>query len=210
MLNLFWIERNSVAVSPFANYTDRATAACRRSYCQLLRIEGVAWSAQRIPTAVNIGFQDRCHYFSIQVAPQLSSRGWVDPVPDPLLHRKSGSAGNRTRDLWICSRELWPLDHRGGPIYQNSVLTSQEKYYVPATKINRLMPFNEKFALNCENHTKHINTLCERNAELHSMLERVVQREQFRAVCVALQLCLLLLKPYMMFITNLVLCLSAS
>jgi hypothetical protein len=39
---------NSVAFSPQANYTDRATAACRRSYCQLLRIEGVAWSAQRI------------------------------------------------------------------------------------------------------------------------------------------------------------------
>jgi hypothetical protein len=31
----------------------------------------------------------------------------VDPVPDPLLLRKSGSAGNRTRDLWICSQELW-------------------------------------------------------------------------------------------------------
>jgi hypothetical protein len=31
-----------------------------------------------------------------QAAPQLSSRGCVDPDPDPLLHRKSGSAGNRT------------------------------------------------------------------------------------------------------------------
>jgi hypothetical protein len=40
----------------------------------------------------------------------------VDPVPDPLLLRKSGSAGNRTRDLWIYSQELWPLDHRGGPL----------------------------------------------------------------------------------------------
>jgi hypothetical protein len=38
----------------------------------------------------------------------------VDPVPDPLLLRKSGSTGNRSRDLWICSQELWPLDHRGG------------------------------------------------------------------------------------------------
>jgi hypothetical protein len=28
------------------------------------------------------------------------------PVPDPLLLRKSGSSGNRTRDLWICSQEL--------------------------------------------------------------------------------------------------------
>jgi hypothetical protein len=36
---------------------------------QLLRIEGVAWSAQRIPTAVNLGFLDRSRYFYIQVAP---------------------------------------------------------------------------------------------------------------------------------------------
>jgi hypothetical protein len=28
----------------------------------------------------------------------------VDPVPDPLLLRKPGSAWNRTRDLWICSQ----------------------------------------------------------------------------------------------------------
>jgi hypothetical protein len=60
---------------PRANYTDRATAACWRSQCQLLRIEGVAWPAQRIPTVVNLGFLDRSRYFSIQVAPQLSSRG---------------------------------------------------------------------------------------------------------------------------------------
>jgi hypothetical protein len=31
-------------LSPRANYTDRATAACRRSDCQLLRIEGATWS----------------------------------------------------------------------------------------------------------------------------------------------------------------------
>jgi hypothetical protein len=100
--------------SPQANYTDRATVACRRSKCQLLRIEGVARSAQRIPTAVNLGFLDRSRYFSIQVGPQLYSWGWVDPVPDPLLLRKSGSAGNRNQDLWICSQEHWPQDHRCG------------------------------------------------------------------------------------------------
>jgi hypothetical protein len=38
----------------------------------------------------------------------------VDPVPDPLLLRKSGSAGNRTWDLWVSSQELRTLDHRGG------------------------------------------------------------------------------------------------
>jgi hypothetical protein len=30
----------------------------------------------------------------------------IDPVPDPLLLRKSGSTGNRTRDFWICKQEL--------------------------------------------------------------------------------------------------------
>jgi hypothetical protein len=44
-----------------------------------------------------LGFLDRSRYFFFQVAPQLYSRGWVDPVPDPLRLRKSGSAGNRTR-----------------------------------------------------------------------------------------------------------------
>ena len=38
----------------------------------------------------------------------------MDPVPDPLLLIKSGSAGDRTQDLCICSHKLWPLDHRGG------------------------------------------------------------------------------------------------
>jgi hypothetical protein len=32
-------------LSPGANYTDRATAACRRNDCQLLLIEGATWSA---------------------------------------------------------------------------------------------------------------------------------------------------------------------
>jgi hypothetical protein len=100
--------------SPQANYTVRATAACQRSSCQLLGVEGVARSGQRIPTAVNLGFLDRSCYFFIQVAPQLSSRGWVDTVPDPLFLGKSSRAGNRTRDLRICSQKLWPLDHRGG------------------------------------------------------------------------------------------------
>jgi hypothetical protein len=32
-----------------------------------------------------LGFIDRSRYFFYQVAPQLYSRGWVDPVPEPLL-----------------------------------------------------------------------------------------------------------------------------
>jgi hypothetical protein len=44
-----------------------------------------------------LGLLDRSRYFIFQVAPQLYSRGWVDPIPDQLLLRKYGSAGNRTR-----------------------------------------------------------------------------------------------------------------
>jgi hypothetical protein len=44
-----------------------------------------------------LGFLDRSRYFSFQVAPQLYSRGWVNPVLDPLLLRKTGSVGNPTR-----------------------------------------------------------------------------------------------------------------
>jgi hypothetical protein len=36
---------------------------------KLLLVNGVAWSAQRILTAVNLGFLDRTRYFFIQVAP---------------------------------------------------------------------------------------------------------------------------------------------
>jgi hypothetical protein len=77
-------KRKLHGLSPRANYTDRATAACRRSVCQLLRIKGATWSAWRIPTAV-FSFSRQEPLLFYQVAPQLYSRGWVDPVPDPLL-----------------------------------------------------------------------------------------------------------------------------
>jgi hypothetical protein len=49
------------------------------------------------PYGCIFGFLGRSRYVFFQVAPQLYSRGWVDPVPDPLLLRKSGGSGNRTR-----------------------------------------------------------------------------------------------------------------
>jgi hypothetical protein len=42
----------------------------------------------------------------------------VAPVPDQLLLTKSGSAVNRTRDHWVRSRELSPVDHRSGRTFQ--------------------------------------------------------------------------------------------
>jgi hypothetical protein len=46
------IKKKSHGLSLRANYTDRATATCLRSDCQILRIEGVTWSVWQIPTAV--------------------------------------------------------------------------------------------------------------------------------------------------------------
>jgi hypothetical protein len=49
------------------------------------------------PYGRNLGFLDWSLNFFYQVAPQLYSLGWVDPFSEPLLLRKFGSDGNRTR-----------------------------------------------------------------------------------------------------------------
>jgi hypothetical protein len=56
------------------------------------------------PYGRNLGFLDRSRYFFFQVAPQLYSRGRVDPVSDPLVLRKSGSEGIRTRTSGSAAR----------------------------------------------------------------------------------------------------------
>jgi hypothetical protein len=81
----FYITETKTKLRSFssqANYTDRATAACRRSQCQLLRIKGVAWSTQRIPMVVNIDFVD----------------------PEPVLFHSSSSSVDLTRLSGPCSR----------------------------------------------------------------------------------------------------------
>jgi hypothetical protein len=50
-------------LSPRANYTDRSTAACRQSDCQLLRRKGATWTD---PYDRFLGFLDRIRYFSIK------------------------------------------------------------------------------------------------------------------------------------------------
>jgi hypothetical protein len=50
----------------------------------------------------------------------------VDPIPDPPLLRKSGSAGNRTRDLGVSSQKL--LTTR----LQKSTLEVEERHLIPS------------------------------------------------------------------------------
>jgi hypothetical protein len=101
---------NSVSFSPQANCTDWTTATGWRNLVPTSVDRGMS-RGQRggSPTAVNLSFSDRSHYVFFQVAPHLSSWGWMDSVPDPLLLWKCGRAGNRTRYLWVCSQEFWQL-----------------------------------------------------------------------------------------------------
>jgi hypothetical protein len=88
-------------------------------------MEGVAWSAQRIPTTVNLGFLDRRSYFSIQVAPQLSSSNASDLC--------SGDAGFESRpgnrlswvkffvvfsqSLRVTAKQYFKVDHYWSVLY---------------------------------------------------------------------------------------------
>jgi hypothetical protein len=83
-----WVRERTVPteLSPFVGQVS----------ANFLPVESATWSAWRIPYDCNIDFLDRSRYLFFQVGPQLSSRGYVDPIPDPLLHRKSGS-WNRTQ-----------------------------------------------------------------------------------------------------------------
>jgi hypothetical protein len=81
-----------------------------------------------------LGFVDRSRYYFFQVALQFHSRGWVDPVPDSLLLRKSGRPGNRTRTSGSVVRNSvhWTTG-RSTFFYItdiNSVRTSQETQYI--------------------------------------------------------------------------------
>jgi hypothetical protein len=79
-------------------------------------MEGATWSAWRILTAIFSAF------WTVENSSSVV-RGSVDFVPDPLLLRKSGSS-------WICSQELWSLDHRGGLVLTVQVkITSPDKRY---------------------------------------------------------------------------------
>jgi hypothetical protein len=99
---------NSVALRPQANYTDWATATCRRNLVPTSVDRGVSHGqCGGSHTVINLSILHRSRYFSFKLLLIYPHKGWVDPIPDPLLLRKPGSAGNRTQ-------ELWPLDHRDG------------------------------------------------------------------------------------------------
>jgi hypothetical protein len=79
LYNKLYLRLKTRGLIPQTNYTDRATTACRRSFADReCRVVSATDPHGRI-----LGFLDRSRYYFFQVAPQLYSRGWLDPVPDP-------------------------------------------------------------------------------------------------------------------------------
>ena len=58
------------------------------SGCCQMTVQGDLWLAKCLSLNLNFSFLKRIRYFWYQVATQLSSRSWVDPVPDPILPEK--------------------------------------------------------------------------------------------------------------------------
>ena len=53
-----------------------------------MTVLGALWLAKRYPSTLISVCLTGFRYFSYQAATQLASRGWVDPVPDPILLEK--------------------------------------------------------------------------------------------------------------------------
>jgi hypothetical protein len=97
------IQTNAMAFSLQVNYSDWVTATGQQILVPNFVDRGVLCGQRGgTPTAVNLSFLDWSHYLFFRVAPFLSSWGWVDPIPDPLLLRKFGST---------CSNSMCSLHH---------------------------------------------------------------------------------------------------
>ena len=89
-------------------------------FCQMA-VQEALWLAKPSYLNLNFSFLNRISLLLIQVATQLSSRGWVDPVPHPILREK----------FLGYSRESNPVLHG----WQSDVLTAIPDRWVSAFKI---------------------------------------------------------------------------
>jgi hypothetical protein len=91
----------------------------------------------------------------------------VGPASDSQLLRKSSSAWNQPRDLWICSQELRPLDHKDAHL-RNVVLNKNRTTDIsknPAIVstyhelLNLIVVLKGKPIANCEKTKRLLSTL---------------------------------------------------
>jgi hypothetical protein len=126
-------QTNSMALSPQANYTDWSTATWR--YLVQTFVDRGVSLVQRdgSSTVVHLSFLDRRRYFSFNLLLIYPHKGWVDPVADPLLLRKSGSAGTsgfaaRNSDYYTTEVVPWSVENiKNNPVLIH-VLTNIHAY----------------------------------------------------------------------------------
>jgi hypothetical protein len=136
-------------------------------YCQtvagLLMWDAVYDEMTGLSFRIAPGPRQRCH-FQARVLwdswPYLTASDSRLPFSSPPTTRKAkvevfDPASTRDSYCWI---KAW------SPCNKDSVHTSQETHYVSATQPNRVMLFREIIAVNFENHTEHLNKLCEKSA----------------------------------------------
>ena len=109
-----WIYRKTTPIyNLLVLKIHRTTTPASQDQLKRLLSDGSAealWLAKHFLSTLISVFLTGFHYYSYQVTTQLSSKGWVDPVLDPILPEKF---------LWY-SQELKP-----GPLgWQSSVLTT--------------------------------------------------------------------------------------
>jgi hypothetical protein len=114
---VFWFKKIH-GVSPQAKYTDRATAACRRSDCQLFADRGCHKVRVTDPYGRILAFLDRSRYFSIQYLLSCTHEAEWTPFQTHYFF-SSCSAGNRTRASGSVAKNS---DHHRGGLYFGNLL----------------------------------------------------------------------------------------
>jgi hypothetical protein len=133
--------KNSVALSPQANYTDSAIATCRRNLVPTF----VDWGVSRgqrggFPTVLNLISLDRSRYSYFQAAPHLSSQGlsghrynptgiqkiWKRRESNPgPLSLQPGTLSTRPQ-RWSWKRKLWTKNKKHENHSHKNISTSFE------------------------------------------------------------------------------------
>jgi hypothetical protein len=104
--SLVWVRERTIS-------TYRETAACRRSQCQLLRIDGATWSAWRpLPPYSWLQSPEPLLFFPSSFSVALTRLS--GPRSRPTTSQEIWQRRESSPDFWICSQEPWPLDHRSG------------------------------------------------------------------------------------------------
>jgi hypothetical protein len=113
-----------------------------------------------------LDFLDRTSYFFFQAAPQLYSRGRIDSIPDPLLLRKSGSAGI----------EPWPLDPSPGTLTTRPQRVTSIHWPYPPCHCLAGWHHCRRWRAECSNSITHVSWIAMQTSLQQRIVNDIIQR----------------------------------